>query len=157
MRSPKSGLGLAWRYVEAAAPLCDPGVLVTPNAGAAIQHHAGALVCHAKLVRVHRHAGDARHREVKGGNGVAELAGERQDKATQACVGVEHDLVLDSQLQERTSSECKHLFGAGLLSARIGVRREWPLQTQFVYGQPCSPVQHLVPTWHKPWVVANIS
>ena len=56
---------LTWGDVETAAPLCDARVLVATNCAAAVQNHAGALVCHAKLVRVYAHAGHARHGKVK--------------------------------------------------------------------------------------------
>ncbi len=64
-----------WRDVEASGPLSDLGVLVLAQLLAVVQHHRGALVRHAKLVGVHRHAGHPLHAEVKGGDGVPQLAG----------------------------------------------------------------------------------
>ena len=75
-------------YVEAAAPLCYAGVLVAADGRAGVQHHAGALVGHAKLVGVHAHAGDARDGEVEGRHFVAGCARKGQHKAAQACVHV---------------------------------------------------------------------
>lgn len=69
-----------WGDVEASSPFCDLGVLVLPQLLVVVQHHGGALVRHAELVGVHRHAGHPLHAEVKGGDGVAQLAGKGQHK-----------------------------------------------------------------------------
>lgn len=41
-----------WRDVQPPRPVRDARVLVLPYVGRGVQHHAGALVRHAELVRV---------------------------------------------------------------------------------------------------------
>ena len=65
-----------------------------PDVCITVKHYTGALVCHAKFMRVYRHARHPRHRKVEGGYLVAQLPGERQDKAAKTGIGVEHDFVL---------------------------------------------------------------
>ena len=73
---------LTWGDVQAPSPLSDLGVLELPELLGVLQHHRGALVGHAKLVGVHRHAGHPPHAEVKRGDGVPQLASKGQDEAS---------------------------------------------------------------------------
>lgn len=53
---------------------------------------------HAKLVGVHRHAGDPLHTEVEGGDGVPQLASEGQHEAPQAGVHMQQQVVAPGHL-----------------------------------------------------------
>ncbi len=75
-----------WGDVEAAAPLGDAGVLEAAQVLIVVQHDRRALVGHAELVGVHRHAGDAGNGKVKGRDWVPQLAGKGKHKAAQAGV-----------------------------------------------------------------------
>ncbi len=95
-----------WRDVEASGPLSDLGVLVLTQLLAVVQHHRGAFVRHAKLVGVHRHAGHPLHTEVKGGNGVPQLASKGQDKAPQTGVHMQQEVIPPCHLHISTYVPC---------------------------------------------------
>jgi len=107
-----------WRDVEASGPLSDLGVLVLPQLLAVVQHHRGALVRHAKLVGVHRHTGHPLHAEVKGRNGVPQLAGKGQDKAPQAGIHVQQDVVPPCHLHMQLPVSCM-IAMTGLLATVV--------------------------------------
>ena len=64
---------LAWRDVEPSGPFSDLGVLMPPDGYISVQYNTSPLVSHAKLVSVHRHAGDPWDAEIEGRNFVATL------------------------------------------------------------------------------------
>ena len=103
-----------WRDVEASSPLSDLGVLVLPQLLAVVQHHRGALVRHAKLVGVHRHAGHPLHTEVKGGDGVPQLAGKGQDKAPQTGIHMQQEVVPPCHLHMKLLISCMSTTMTGL-------------------------------------------
>ena len=108
-----------WRDVEASGPLSDLGVLVLPQLLAVVQHHRGPLVRHAKLVGVHRHAGHPPHTEVKGGDGIPQLAGKGQDKAPQTGVHVQQELVPPCHLHMQFPVSCMPTTMTGLLATVV--------------------------------------